>query len=235
MRSKPLFSIVLAVVLLASGLAVAGERLAERDTPRRHVATYDGQPVTVTLDTGTAWSAWAYRISGEYAIAVSHRDAGGFWSEPSFIGLDDRLDQIDPAIAADANGNLYLAFAVRETGTIQVTALRAGRQGWFEPQQVTLPSERAGEPTFRVVGDRLVMGYRVGREVRLVDWDLLPAATSGGMSTEGIQDGPDGFPLAVLTPGDDDQDDPAGNNEDREETNNEDDDSAGRSDRFGQR
>jgi hypothetical protein len=228
-----MISVVLACVVLASTVAVAGDRLAGRDRPRHYQSFQDGPPVTVTLDTGTTWSAWAYRISGEYAIALSSRDPGGLWSDPSFIGLDDRRDQIDPALAADAGGNLYLAFTVRETGVIRVTALRAGRHDWFEPQQVTSPVERAGEPAFRVVGDRLVMGYRVGDETRLVDWELLPASPAGGMTTEGIQDGPDGFPLAVLTPGDDNDD--AADSEGREETSDEEGDTSGRADRFGMR
>ena len=233
MRNRTLFSLLAAVAILASSWAMAGERLA--DLPRRHsAAAQDGQPVSATLASGAAWSAWAYRISGEYAIALSFREPGGSWSEPSYIGLDDRLDQIDPEIVADADGNLYLAYAVRETGVIWVTALRAGRQSWFEPQQVTLQSERAGAPTLRIVGDRLVMGYRAGQEIRLVDWELLTTYPSGGMTTEGIQDGPDGFPLAVLHNGGEEEEPPPAN-DDREETDSEDDDSSGSADSFGQR
>jgi hypothetical protein len=211
---------------------MAGDRLA--DLPRRHSrAAQDGQPVTAALDSGAAWSAWAYRISGEYAIALSLRDPSGAWSEPSFIGLDDGLDQIDPDIVGDSNGNLYLAYAVRETGTIWVTALRAGRLSWFQPQLVTPAGERAGGPTLRVVGDRLVMGYRAGRDVRLLDWELLVTYSSGGMTIEGIQDGPDGFPLAVVHQGNDDPDD---EDEDREEDDSDEDgSSSGRGDSFGPR
>ena len=233
MRNRTLFSLIAAVAILASSWALAGERLA--DLPRRHsTAAQDGQPVSATLASGAAWSAWAYRISGEYAIALSFREPGGSWSEPSFIGLDDRMDQIDPNIVADGDENLYLAYAVRETGAIWVTALRAGRQIWFEPQQVTLQGERAGAPTLRIVGDRLVMGYRAGREVRLVDWELLRTYSSGGMTTEGIQDGPDGFPLAVLHNGDEPNEPPPGD-DDREETDSDEDDSAGTADSFGMR
>ena len=233
MRNRTLFSLLAAVAILASSWAMAGERLA--DLPRRHsAAAQDGQPVFATLASGAAWSAWAYRISGEYAIALSFREPAGSWGEPSYIGLDDRLDQIDPDIVADADGNLYLAYAARETGAIWVTALRAGRQSWFEPQQVTLQNERAGAPTLRVVHDRLVMGYRAGREIRLVDWELLTTYPSGGMTTEGIQDGPDGFPLAALHNGNDPQDPPP-DEDDREETDAEDDDSSGTADSFGLR
>ena len=233
MRNRTLFSLLAAVAILASSWAMAGERLA--DLPRRHsAAAQDGQPVSATLASGVEWSAWAYRISGEYAIALSFREPAGSWSEPSYIGLDDRLDQIDPDIVADADGNLYLAYAARETGAIWVTALRAGRQSWFEPQQVTLESERAGAPSLRVVGGRLVLGYRAGQEVRLVDWELLTTYPSGGMTTEGIQDGPDGFPLAVLPIGNEPEDPPPDEG-DLEETDSEDDDSAGRADSFGMR
>ena len=104
MRNRTLFSLLAAVAILASSWAMAGERLA--DLPRRHsAAAQDGQPVSATLASGVEWSAWAYRISGEYAIALSFREPGGSWSEPTFIGLDDRLDQIDPDTVADADGN----------------------------------------------------------------------------------------------------------------------------------
>lgn len=233
MHKRTLFSLVAAVAVVTSGWAVAGERLADIDIPRRHSATaQDGPPVSVTLASGATWSAWAYRISGEYAIALSFREPSGPWGEPFYIGIDDRLDQIDPDIVGDADGNLYLAYAVRETGAIWVTALRAGRQSWFEPQQVTFAGERAEAPTLRVVGDSLVMGYRAGQEVRLLDWELLTTYSPGGMTTQGIQDGPDGFPLAVL-PNDDSGEPPPGGDDDLEETDPEDDDSSGTVHSFG--
>jgi hypothetical protein len=231
MRKGTLFAIAAGITILACGWAAAGERLAE--LPRRHsTAAQDGQPVTISLGSGEALSAWAYRIGGEYAIALSFRDRDGLWSEPTLIGLDDGFDQIDPDIIADPEGNLYLAFAVRETGAIHVSAAVAGSERWFEPQQVTLPTERAGSPALRVVGDSLVMGYRAGREIRLLDWPLLSTYDWGGTTAEGIQDGPDGFPLAVLHNGQDDDDE---DDDDREENDEDDDDSGGRADRLGMR
>jgi hypothetical protein len=188
---KKLLLILAALGLAASPALGAGSRRI--DASHRYSPALDGAPVTVTeTRTGTTWSAWAYRQSGEYAIALSTLDERGRWSEPLLIGADDRLDQIDPALVADEAGNLYLAYAVRENGTIHVSALRAGNADWFDPQQVTAGDEHASSPALRVVGDRLVLAYRAeGVGIAMRDWPLLPSTVNGG----GIQEGPDGFPL----------------------------------------
>ena len=154
----------------------------------------DKSPVRATDPlSGTTWSAWAYRSGGEYSIALSARAAGGLWSEPVFIGLDDKLNQTDPAILVDGSGSFYLAYAVKETGAIHVSALYVGRSDWFDPQQVSRTEERASSPALSVVGNRLVLAY-VGdrRQVGILDWALLPPRA---FTPDGIQEGPDGFPL----------------------------------------
>jgi hypothetical protein len=170
------------------------------DLPTRYSQRLlDGQPVAVTDEvTGAMWSAWTYRVRGETDIALSFRSAGGEWTEPVFIGADDRMDQSQPALQRDANGNVYLAYVVRETGTIETSALAVGRNAFFAPTQVTEPGERASSPALRVVGNRLVMAYRSGRELKIVDWPLLATYTPGG-----IQEGPEGFPTLAVG-----QDDP---------------------------
>jgi hypothetical protein len=160
----------------------------------------DSRPVVVTDDlTGTAWSAWTYRVRGESDIALSFRGSNGEWTEPVFIGAEDRRDQIQPALQRDDNGNVYLAYVVRQTGAIHTTALAVGREGFFAPTQVTGSGERASSPTLRVVGDRLVMAYRSGRQVKMLDWAMLGAYTPSG-----IQEGPEGFPSIAVK-----QDDPS--------------------------
>jgi hypothetical protein len=74
-----------------------------------------------------------------------------------------------------------------------MSALPAGREAWFEPRTVTSDLETGSSPALRVVRDRLVLGYRSGREVRIADWALM--GPTGGYRFKGIQDGPDGFPL----------------------------------------
>ena len=193
------------------GTAHAGLRAKAKVPHRYSPGALDQSPALATDPlSGATWSAWAYRTGGEYAIALSISDADGFWSEPTFIGLDDRLDQMDAALLADASGNLYLAYAVRETGTVHMSAFHAGSDDWFEPQQVTQVGERASSPTLSVIGDRLVLAYLSGRnQVRVLDWALLPPLK---FDPNGVQEGPDGFPLPTKhyeSPGDDEADLPA--------------------------
>jgi len=184
---------------LVTGLTFAAAQ-DSLDLPTRYSSRWlDGQPVTASDDaTGATWSAWTYRVRGESDIALSFRGAGGDWTEPVLIGADDRMDQFQPALQRDANGNVYLAYVVRETGAIHTTALAVGRDAFFAPTQVTEPGERTSSPVLRVVGNRLVMAYRSGRELKMIDWPLLATYTPGG-----IQEGPEGFPTIAVT-----QDDP---------------------------
>ncbi len=187
--------------LLAAGLLVAGSSpcaAAGLDLPRRHyVPRFDGAPV-VAVDpaSGSVWSAWTYRLGGESAVAVAVRRAGEPWAEPTFFGLDDGLSQAQPALLVDGDGIVYLAYAVRETGAIEMSAFYPGREAWFDPQTVSDPSERGSAPALKLVADRVVLAYRVAGApgIQLRDWPKLP---SPRMLPEGIQEGPDGFPLPV--------------------------------------
>jgi hypothetical protein len=185
---------------LVTGLTFAAAQDA-LDLPTRYSPRLlDGNLVTVSDDlTGAVWSAWTYRTRGESDIAVSFCGTNGEWTEPVFIGADDHMDQFHPALQRDANGNVYLAYVVRETGAIHTTALAIGRDAFFAPTRVTEPGERASSPALRVVGNRLVMAYRSGRDVKIVDWPLLATYTPGG-----IQEGPEGFPTVAVS-----QDDPS--------------------------
>lgn len=182
---------VLAVTVAQAGLR---ERLV--DLPRHYSpGARDGAPVVAAAPDGTRWSAWAYRSAGEYSVAVAVTDDHGLWSDPVFFGLDDGVDQVQPDLQVDADGNFYLAFAVRQTGAVHVSALPAWREGWFEPQRVTEFARSASSPALRVVGDRLVMAYHAGRDgIEMLDWPLLTPPVVG---PDGIQEGPDGFPLPL--------------------------------------
>jgi hypothetical protein len=176
-------------------IALAGSEL--RDLRYVH-PSLDGPPIVSTspLD-GTSWAAWAYRSQGEFDLALSSRDSSGLWSPPRFLGARDRLNQVEPSFAVDQAGNFYLAFAVREKARIYLSALHQGSAQWSPPVEVSLPGERASTPGLRIVGDRLVLGYRDGTRVVLRDFPLL-----GAVLPQGVQDGPDILPpLGDVPPG----------------------------------
>jgi len=186
---KPLSLTVLicCLAMLASSLAFAGPR--GRDLPQRYVpASLDGRLVEVLnpLD-GTLWAAWAYRNGAEYDLAVSCRDERGFWSEPTFIGEFDGLDQTQPALAADNWGNVYLAYTEQRPDRIMLTWLEAGTSVWSTPSPVTEPEVAAMYPALRAVGDRLVVAFRSGRGLVILDLPLLEPALNGNI----FNDGPD--------------------------------------------
>jgi hypothetical protein len=202
---KTLFLIVILVIASSTWVAAGdprGERSASRraaaDTPGRHSPAVDGDPVFATAG-GWTYSAWAYRSDGEFSIAISYRDVYNGWSDPIYVGLSDGLDQIDPALVSDDLGNLYLAYSVPQSGEIWMTAKWTARASWFVPQRISIGADIGGTPALDVIGDRVVLAFRSELSgVRIKDWPGLPAQPLG-FNTDGIQEGPDGFPLNGLT------------------------------------
>ncbi len=184
--------VILGVAFSGSPSAAGGPRT---ELPSRFVAALDGAPAIVDLPAeGLRLSAWPYRSGAEYDLALSVQDASGVWSRPSFFGAGDGVDQIEPALAVDSNGTVYLAFAVRPQGSIWL-AVRAKGGAWSPSIAVTPAEARASTPAMAIVGDRLVLAYRTGPRTVIVDLPLLSPTTS----PFGVQDGPDGVdPLGVL-------------------------------------
>ncbi len=190
-RRTSLATLLTATCLLTGSLAFAGPRMSEQQQPLRYnPRSLDGPLVTVTtgLD-GRTWSAWANRDGAEYDIALSFRDPGGVWSEPRFIGRDDGTDQVQPALAVDGFGTVYLAFADLGTGAVRYTALPAGGSAWTAVTAVTRDGERGFMPALSIVGGRLVVAFRSGRLVVIRDVPLLDPA----VRPEGIHDSPDPY------------------------------------------
>jgi hypothetical protein len=187
MRNLRTLPAVVAAWLLAAPLLAAAP---PDGRPRMYRAALDGAPVRVELPAqGRAVSAWTWREAGETDIAVAIRDLDGRWSDPFRFGARDGLDQVEPALVADPQGHVYLAFAVRETGAVALAVLAAGSDAWTPALEVVPAGERASAPALRVVRDRLVIAWRSGAETRIADFPLV----GGGNRASGVQDGPDGF------------------------------------------
>jgi len=186
MRDKRALCSIVLVLLFWAGAAQAGAA----GLPERYSPAIDGQPVSVVRPgTGETYSVWSYRGRGEFDIAIASLDSAGIWSEPVFLGRDDRRDQVTPALVADAQGTLYLAFSVRETGEIQLSMLPARASAWTAPLALTRATERGFSPALSVVSDRLVVAWReFGGTVQIRDLPLVVPTT-----THGINDGPDGI------------------------------------------
>jgi hypothetical protein len=187
-----------ATVLLAVGLATgavaadAFEYEAQLVPDRYNRLSLDGPLISLTNPVdGRTWSAWAYRDGAEYDIAIAFREPAGPWSEPVFLGRLDGRDQVEPAMTADADGNLYLAYTDRGTGAILLTVLSAGADTWFDPTPVTGEGERGFTPSLRVVADRLVLAYRSGWSIVIRDLALLGPPTP--VSPDSIWDSPDPY------------------------------------------
>lgn len=182
----PLACLVLTVAVSAASAGPSG------DVPPDHrFGARDGAPVQVTQPmTGRTFAVWSYRSGAEYDLAIAVRESDGRWGAPVFLGAADRLDQTTPAIETDPWGNLYLVYAVRETGQILLTTLPLGYDRWTEPVSVTRGGERGLSPSLAVVSDRLVIAYR-SFQGRVVIGNV--ALFGPPTRTQGIQDGPDGI------------------------------------------
>lgn len=197
MRSRIVVSAL--AVLAVAGAGFAGAPQSDLGL-RGFVAGLDGKPVIVSspLD-GREWAAWVYRNGSETDVAVATRVAGGEWTPPAFLGRNDRLDEVEPALACDAAGHLYLAFSTRQSGRVYLTALPVGARGWVPILAISPEGLRSSTPALRVIADRLVVAFRSGRSTTVTDYPLL----GGRIETHGIQDGPDGVdPLGQTPPPD---------------------------------
>jgi hypothetical protein len=159
-----------------------------------HIPQLDGPVTTLTAPDGRTLAAWAYRASGEFDIAFTAREAGsGTWSAPVFFGRMSGADELDPSIAMDANGTVYVAFATSHPSRIELTVLPAGSNDWATPVVIS-GTDAASSPTLLVVGQHLVLGYKTARGVELVD---LPLGGDGNQ-INGVQDGPDVSPSSGI-------------------------------------
>jgi hypothetical protein len=192
----------LVIAALAAAPALAGPTRG-RDLPHRYLPnSLDGrlEQITSPYD-GRAWAAWSYRNGGEYDVAVSFRDEMGFWSEPLLLGEDDGRDQSDPVLAADIDGTVYMAYAERSPDRIMLTWRLEGTDLWSNPTPLTANGLRAKDPALRIVGDRLVVAFRSGRGLVILDMPLVDPV----MDTDIFNDGPD--PIDVRPPEDEDDED----------------------------
>lgn len=186
-----------ATLLLAAAPLLAGEKDRR---PRLHRAALDGAPVLLEIpQDGRAVAAWTWWESGETDVAVAIRTAEGTWGPPFRFGMRDASDQVDPALALDPAGHVYLAFATRESGTLSFAMLFAGSDAFTPALELLAEGSGASAPSLRVVGDRLVVAWREERVVRITD---LPLAGTGAYGRLGVQDGPDGFNPLGQTPKD---------------------------------
>jgi hypothetical protein len=183
------FTLVLCLTLTATlGLSMAGIR-GDRGPHRYAPRSLDQDPVlAINPADGTILAAWGYREGGEYSIALAVRN-GDVWTEPVFIGRDDGLDQIDPALVFDGSGVAYLAFTVRQLGEVRITAMVGEPEAALVPRTVSRAGSPAATPALGVIADRLVVAFQAGDGVVIRDLPLfIPEASA---STRGIQEGPD--------------------------------------------
>ena len=202
---KLVVTLVTVLALFTSGtmlIAADSRGLPFRYAPR----SMDGEIRLLELpDSQSTVAVWAYRSGAQYDIAISTTDANGDWSDPVFIGRDDGRNQIDPVIAADASGNVYLAYTDVAEGSVKLSTRPAGRTDWTPPVGVTPQAAQADRAGVMVVGQRLVVAYNVGRQIQMIDLPLL----NGAVTVRTINDSPDPIGREDDTPPDDD-DPPSG-------------------------
>jgi hypothetical protein len=181
---------------LAFALGLAGASGAVAAAPTRAlpvgyaIPEIDGRPVSIenAID-GRTVAAWAYRSGREFDLAISVLGPAGTWSDPTFLGLRDGMDQVQPALAVDLSGNTYLVMTVRPSMAIYLAVLPAAATTWTEPTMISLEGERASLPALRIVADRLVVAYRSRAGIVVRDLPLFQA-----VGASGVQDGPDILP-----------------------------------------
>jgi hypothetical protein len=193
MPNKLRACLALCIATALAGSAAAGSAAGKSDSllPAKgssaidHIPEFDGPMTTLAAPDGRIWAAWAFRASHEFDIAISSHDGNTTtWSTPVFFGRHSGSDDIDPALAIDSRGALYLAFAT--SNRVVVATLAAGSTTWSEPVVVS-GAEAASSPALLIVADRLIVAYRSARGVSVVQ---LPTI-EGVNQIDGMGDGPD--------------------------------------------
>jgi hypothetical protein len=178
-----MLGIVCSIIVLGTSLALAGP--VEPARPYDFVEGLDGDYVEIDHPfDGTTVAAWTLRARGETDIAVAVRDADGLWSKTGRLGLADGLDQREPSLAADAGGNVYLAYG-DEAGRISLRVLPAGERAWLA-HDAAGARVRGESPALRTVGQRLVLAFTTKEGVSILDLPLWVAPIRGNMN-----EGPD--------------------------------------------
>lgn len=185
MRKHLPILMVLAVIFAVSA-TVAGPRQMERPLRFGQLDT-DLVSVDNPAD-GLRWAAWGYRNGAEFDVAIAS-SADGVWSEPTLIGLDDGIDQIAPSLAVAGDGAIHLVYHERTSSRIVHRRLDPVSGQWSTPE-IVASRRGVASPEVQVFGDRVVVAYRVGRRVELVDFSVATGIVFG---TNGVQDGPDPF------------------------------------------
>jgi hypothetical protein len=109
-------------------------------------STGDGSPATLIHPlTGEAIVAWARNTAGSFDVVIS-RFHDGAWVEPIVVA-GELVDEIDPSLAADAEGTIHLVFATdgEDRGIWHVEGA-ADLSSWSEPVRVSEPGAAASRP-----------------------------------------------------------------------------------------
>jgi len=187
---RRLLTVLTIALVMTSVVSAAGKYPRGAGQPHRYLPESLDQAIAQIENTvdGRTWSAWSYRNGGEYDLALSVSTTLGIWSEPLLIGLDDGLDQREPALAVDARGAVYVAYG-DGAGAIRIMALQPGGSQWTAPATVAMEDDRFSAPSLMVVGNSLIVGYRDGDGVALQALPLLQVEVINQMRS--IYDGPD--------------------------------------------
>ena len=186
-RGISLLKMIVAVSILIASFSSVWARSGRLEAPRHFRAGLSDHGL-VEVEAGAQQqrlAAWALRNGPEYNIAISVQDAEGVWSDVRIFGGNDGQDQIDPTLAIDPQGNIYLAYA-SEDGAISL-ALRNDRGEWQPAVRITAVGIRGSSPTLTRVGERMVLGYIVDGVVQITE---VPT-DSTGTTTNSFEDGPD--------------------------------------------
>jgi len=204
MRRIKCLVVALGVALCAATAAGAGGRNGV--LPPRYVPnSLDGALIELSNPVdGRTLTVWAFHNGTEYDLAVSFIDSNGWWQPPMLVGQGDRRNQVQPALAVDARGTVYLAFVDGPERRLLLSTLPAGGTEWSPATALTAPGARAAKPVLQVVGDRLVVGYMAAGQVRMLDVPLASAAPL----PEGVSEGPDPFDRDKQPPDDKSEDPP---------------------------
>ncbi len=156
----------------------------------RHPGT-DFNVVAATDSAGVVWLAWQSWREDNFDILLSARADGHAWKEPRVIS-HSKANDWSPAIAADGQGNVYVAYDTYDQGNYDVLLAAVNKDHESKIIPVATSAKFEARPHLACdAHDRLWIAYEEGDEQWGKDY-----AHAGNVSNVGLEKNP-GFALYV--------------------------------------
>jgi hypothetical protein len=144
-----------------------------------------GRPVSVADARGDLWIAWHEGPVGQRNIHISRLPTGSGAFDPAVIISENESDQINPTLAVDAEGKVFVAWQEERRGNWDIyVSHAAGGADWSVSQRISDLESNQINPALAVDGTRVYLTWQdnlAGNE------DIYVASSTNQFNTTSIE------------------------------------------------